>query len=60
MQVSLTDTTVERIEALTGKKLTRGGDKLVNEVLNVAEGRDPDDNEPRVMICSGLKETLEN
>ena len=60
MQIALTDTTVERIEALTGKKLTRGGDKLVNEVLNVAEGRDPDDNEPRVMICSGLKETLEN
>ena len=41
------------------ENLTRG-DKLVNEVLNMAEGREPDDNEPKIMMCAGLKETLEN
>ncbi len=60
MQIKLGDTTIDRIEALTGKKFTRGGDKLVNEVLNIAEGREPNDNKPRVMMCSGMQEALKD
>lgn len=60
MQLVIKDDTVERIEAVTGKRISRGGDKLVNEVLNMAEGKEPDDNEPKIMMCAGLKETLEN
>lgn len=58
MQINISDTTAERIEATTQKKLTRGGDKLINEVLDMAQGRDPTDNTPRVTICAGLKEAV--
>jgi len=60
MQIKLADTTVERIEALTGKRFTRGGDKLVNEIINIAEGREPNDRRPRVMMCSGMQEALKD
>lgn len=58
MQVSLKDSTVERIEAVTGKNINRGADRMINEVLNVAEGLEPDDNNPRVVMCAGMKEAI--
>ena len=48
----------KQIEATTEKKLTRGGDKLINEILDMAQGRDPSDDTPRVMICAGMKEAV--
>ena len=59
MQIQLADQTVERIEAVTGKKFSRGGDKLINEVLNIAEGLEPDNTAPGVVMCAGMKEALE-
>ena len=60
MQIRLADTTAERIEAVTGKKVSRGADTLINEVLDQAEGIDPEDHTPKVVMCAGMKGALEN
>jgi len=31
--------TIERIERITGKKLLRGGDKMINEAIDILEGK---------------------
>jgi len=33
-QIFLRDATIDRIEAITGKKFTRGGDRLINEMID--------------------------
>ena len=60
MQIRLADRTAERIEAVTGKKFTRGADALINEVIDQVEGIEPGDHTPRVVMCAGMKGALEN
>jgi len=36
-QIVISYSTIDRIEKITGKKLLRGGDKLINEALNILE-----------------------
>jgi len=36
-QVIIKDRTIERIEKITGKKFIRGGDRLINEVIDKLE-----------------------
>jgi len=36
-QILIRDSTIDRIEKITGKKLLRGGDKMINEALNILE-----------------------
>jgi len=36
-QIVIRDSTIDRIEKITGKKLLRGGDKMINEALNILE-----------------------
>jgi len=60
MQCKINDATIERIEAVTGDKFTRGADKEINKVLDMAEGIEPESDRPKVVICSGLKEALGN
>ena len=36
-QTIIKDQTIERIEKITGKKFIRGGDKLINEVIDKLE-----------------------
>lgn len=38
-QIKIKDNTINRIEAITGKKFTRGGDRLINEVMDLLEGK---------------------
>jgi len=57
-QCNITDTTIDRLEAITGRNFTRGADKLINEALDRAEGLEPEDDEPRVVPCSGMNEVL--
>lgn len=60
MQVQLSDQTIERIEAITGKKFTRGADKMINEVIDTAEGLDPNDKTPKVVMCAGMQGALQD
>ena len=60
MQVRIDDTTIERIEALTGDKFTRGANKQINKILDMAEGLEPEAEQPRIVMCSGFKEALED
>ncbi len=34
--------TIDRIEKITGKKITKGGDKLINEALDILERTNDD------------------
>jgi hypothetical protein len=36
-QIHIRDQTINRIEAITGKKFTRGGDRLINEAIDILE-----------------------
>ena len=36
-QLVIKDSTLDRIEKITGKKIIRGGDKLINEALDILE-----------------------
>ena len=38
-QVILKDQTIERIKKITGKKFIRGGDRLINETIDILQGR---------------------
>ena len=38
-QIILQNSTIDRIEKITGKKLLRGGDKMINEALNLLEAK---------------------
>ena len=38
-QVIIKDKTIDRIEAITTKKFIRGGDRLINEALDLLEGK---------------------
>jgi len=37
-QIVISYSTIDRIEKITGKKLLRGGDKLINETIDILEG----------------------
>jgi len=37
-QLVIRYSTIDRIEKITGKKILRGGDKLINEALDILEG----------------------
>ena len=36
-QLLVKDRTIDRIEKITGKKITRGGDRLINEAIDILE-----------------------
>jgi len=36
-QLVIKNQTIERIEKITGKKIIRGGDRLINEALDILE-----------------------
>ena len=37
-QIVIRNSTIDRIEKITGKKLLRGGDKMINEAIDILEG----------------------
>lgn len=37
-QLLVKNNTIDRIEKITGKKITRGGDRLINEAIDILEG----------------------
>jgi len=38
-QIKVSDKTIDRIEEITGRKFTRGGDRLINEMIDLLQGR---------------------
>jgi len=52
MKVTLKPETVESLEDLTGKKITRNGDQVIQEVCNMAENEQSDNSEPSISVCS--------
>jgi len=56
MRVSLSPETVESLEDLTGKKITRNGDQVVQEVCDMAESEQSNNEEiseikePKVIV----------
>jgi len=38
-QIKVTDRTIDRIEEITGRKFTRGGDRLINEMIDLLQAR---------------------
>ena len=38
-QTIIKDQTIERIEQITGKKFIRGGDRLINEAIDILQGK---------------------
>jgi len=38
-QIVIQYSTIDRIEKITGKKLLRGGDKLINEAIDILESK---------------------
>ena len=43
-QIVVKDQTIDRIEKISGKKFTRGGDRLINEVIDILQRRKVDVN----------------
>ncbi len=43
-QIHIKDQTIDRIEKITRKKFTRGGDRLINEVIDILEMRKNNEN----------------
>jgi len=41
-QIVIQNSTIDRIEKITGKKLLRGGDKMINEAIDILEGEKSD------------------
>ena len=37
-QIKISDSTIDRIESITGKKFIRGGDRLINEMIDILQG----------------------
>jgi len=38
-QIKVTDRTIDRIEEITGRKFTRGGDRLINAMIDLLQAR---------------------
>lgn len=38
-QIQIKDQTIDRLEKITRKKFTRGGDRLINEAMDILERR---------------------
>jgi len=52
MKVTLNPETVESLEDLTGKKITRNGDQVIQEVCGMAEKGQEANSEPSISVCS--------
>jgi hypothetical protein len=36
-QIVITNETIERLESISGKKFSRGGDRLINEAIDILQ-----------------------
>jgi len=62
MRVELKPETVERIEEITGKKLTTRCDRVINEALDIVDDKTAEkvDSKPQVKMAPGIMEVLKD
>ena len=62
MRVELKSGTVERIERLTGARMTTRCDKIINQALDIADDEIPEksNSKPQVKMTPGILEELED
>ena len=51
MRITLDDRQVDGIEELTGKKLSKNGNQLVSEVIEMAKKSDNDGSKKEIEVC---------
>jgi len=62
MRIELKSGTIERIESITGKKMTTRCDRAINEALDVVDGKTAEkaDSRPQVKMAPGIMEILKD
>jgi len=60
MKLTLKPSTVESLEDLTGKKITRNGDQVVQEVCEMAESGQSNNEEIDISVCSQTEKMIED
>lgn len=60
MKLTLKPETVESLEDLTGKKITRNGDEVVQEVCEMAEKGQSNNEEIDISVCSQTEKMTED
>ena len=60
VQANLKPDTIERIQDISGKPVTRGIDSLINECFDKLEENSDQKNDHKVTICEGIEGMMEN
>lgn len=58
VKVQLSPETVESLEGITGKKITRNGDQIIREVAAIAENAETEDS-IEMNVCDSTKREME-
>jgi len=58
VKVQLSPETVESLEGITGKKITRNGDQIIREVAEMAENTESN-NSIEMSVCNNTKKEME-
>ena len=54
MRVNLSESTISELEEASGKKITRNGDKVIEEVAQMALEKSSE-NGPEIMVCDNTE-----
>jgi len=60
MRIELKPDTIERIESITGKRMTTRCDRLINEALNHTECKNRENFRPQVILDPKIREALQD
>lgn len=62
MRIELKPETVERIEGITGKKMTTRCDRAINKALDIVDDKtaEKEDSRPQVKMAPGIMEILKD
>ena len=60
MKVTLKRGTIDSLEDLTNKKITRNGDQVVQEVCKMAENGQSNNEEINISVCSQTEKMIES
>ena len=60
MKLTLKPETVESLEDLTGKKITRNGDQVIQEVCKMAEKGENENEGIDISVCNQTEKMTEN
>ncbi len=59
MKVTLTPETIDSLESVSGKKITRNGDQVIREVAEMAENAESN-NSIEMNVCDNTKKEMES